>query len=538
MRMNTAEAVVESLIRHGITTIFGVPGVQNDVFFDALQKNAERIRTIHTRHEQTAGYMALGAALASGKPQAFVVVPGPGMLNAAAALLTAYAMNAPIIAIIGQIPQHAIDRGFGYLHELHDQLGVLGHVTKYAARISHPAEASERVAKAFAAARHGRPRPVALECAMDVWPRSAEVEIAEPRELRPPPLDAAAIARTAEILGRAKRPLIVVGGGAMDAGPEVAAIAEALEAPVVSYRRGRGVIPTSHRLALSLPEGHRLWKEADVVLGIGTRLFPYLPVWGMDANLEVVRIDVDAEEVERYRKPAAAIIGDAALALRALAPLLPKTQRPSREHELCEVRAWFTTELEKRAPQMRYLEAIRRALPRDGIFVEEVTQLGFVARLAFPVYGPRLHLSPGYQDNLGWGFGAALGAKVAQPDRAVVCVTGDGGFLYQANELATAARHKIAVVVVVVDDGAYGNVRRIQELQYGNRLIASDLRNPDFVAYAKSFGVAGFRATSPAALEAAIREALALGKPALVHAPVGPMPDIWSLILRERVRNG
>lgn len=536
MRMNTAEAVVESLIRHGITTIFGVPGVQNDAFFDALQKNADRIRAIHTRHEQTAGYMALGAALATGQPQAFVVVPGPGMLNAAAALLTAYAMNAPIIAIIGQIPQRAIDRGFGYLHELHDQLGVLGHVTKYAARITEPAEASERVAEAFAIARRGRPRPVALECAMDVWPRSAEVEITEPRALHSPPLDAKAIARAAEILGRAKRPLIVVGGGAMDAGPEVAAIAEALEAPVVSYRRGRGVIPTTHRLALSLPEGHRLWKDADVVLGIGTRLFPYLPVWGTDAKLEVVRIDLDAEEVERYRPPAAAIIGDAALALRALAPLLPSGSRPSREAELRSVHAWFGAELEKRAPQMRYLEAIRRALPPDGIFVEEVTQLGFVARLTFPVYGPRLHLSPGYQDNLGWGFGAALGAKVARPDRPVVSVTGDGGFLYQANELATAVRHKIAVVVVVMDDGAYGNVRRIQELQYGNRLIASDLSNPDFVAYAESFGVAGFRARSPAELEAALREALALGKPALVHAPVGSMPDIWSLILAPRVR--
>ncbi|MGH7056931.1 MAG: thiamine pyrophosphate-dependent enzyme, partial [Acetobacteraceae bacterium] len=412
----------------------------------------------------------------------------------------------------------------------------LSHYTKHAARIAHPAEAGERVAEALAIARSGRPRPVALECAMDVWPRTAELEIPTPRPATAPPLDHAVLARAADILGRATKPLIVVGGGATDAGAEVAAVAEALEAPVVSYRRGRGVIPTTHRLALSFPEGHHLWKNADVVLGIGTRLFPYLPVWGTDASLAIVRIDIDAEEAERFRRPAAAVIADAAPALRALLPLLPRAPRPSRESELRAVHEWFAGEIEKRAPQMQYLAAIRRALPPDGIFVEEVTQLGFVARLAFPVFGPRLHLSPGYQDNLGWGYGAALGAKVARPGQPVVCVTGDGGFLYQANELATAIRHGIAVVVVVVDDGAYGNVRRIQELQYGNRLIACDLSNPDFVAYAKSFGAAAFRAATPDALEAALREAIALGKPALIHAPVGPMPDIWELILRPRVR--
>ncbi|MGH7070960.1 MAG: thiamine pyrophosphate-dependent enzyme [Acetobacteraceae bacterium] len=536
MRMNTAEAVVESLIRHGISVIFGVPGAHNDPFFDALQKNANRIRTIHTRHEQTAGYMALGAALASGKPQALIVVPGPGMLNVSAALLTAYSMNVPLLALIGQIQQGMIDRGFGYLHEIHDQLGVLSHYTKHAARISHPAEAGERVAEALAIACSGRPRPVVLECARDVWPRTAEVIVPPPRPVVQPPLDHAVLARAAEILGRARKPLIVVGGGATDAGAEVSAIAEALEAPVVSYRRGRGVISTTHRLALALPEGHRLWRDVDVVLGIGTRLFPYLPVWGTDANLAVVRIDIDAEEAERFASPAVAIIADAALALRALLPLLPRTPRPSREAELQAVRAWFASELEKRGPQMQYLAAIRRALPADGIFVGDVTQLGYAAYVGFPVSGSRRYLSAGYQHNLGWSFGAALGAKIAKPTQPVVCVVGDGGFLYQANEFATAIRHNIAVIAVVVDDGAYGNVRRIQELRYGNRLIASDLSNPDFLVYAKSFGVAASRAATPQALEAALREAIALGKPALIHVPVGPMPDIWDLLGRPRVR--
>ncbi len=535
-RMSTAEAVVESLIRHGITTVFGLPGVHNDPFFDALHRASDRIRMVHTRHEQGAAYMALGAALASGKPQAFVVVPGPGMLNAAAALLTAYSMDAPLLALFGQIPQAAIDRGFGHLHEIHDQLGVLRHFTKHAARIGHPSEAGERVAEAFFIACSGRRRPVALECAIDVWGQVGESEIPDPRPPATPPLDHDALANAAHILARAKKPLIVVGGGATDAGAEVAAVAETLEAPVVSYRRGRGIIPTSHRLALSFPEGHRVWPEADVVLAVGTRLFPYQTAWGLDENLSIVRIDIDPGEIERYRPPAVSVVADAAPALRAMLPLLPHAPRPRRDAELAPHRAWFAAELAKRAPQMAYLSAIRAALPEDGIFVEEVTQLGFAARLGFPVFGPRLHLSPGYQDNLGWGYGAALGAKIARPDRPVVCVIGDGGFLYQANELATAVRHGIAAVAVVLDDGAFGNVRRIQEERYGNRLIACDLSNPEFVAYAQSFGALGWRATTPEELESALREALARNKPALIHVPVGPMPDIWDLIIRPRVR--
>jgi len=535
-RMDTAEAVVESLIRHGITTVFGLPGVHNDPFFDAMHRAGDRIRMLHTRHEQGAAYMALGAALATGKPQAFVVVPGPGMLNAAAALLTAWSMDAPVLALIGQIPQAKIDRGFGHLHEIHDQLGILRHFTKHAARIRHPAEAGERVAEALSIAGSGRKRPVALECAIDVWGRKGEVIIPEPRTPATPLPDPGALAHAAAILGAAKKPLVVAGGGAMEAGRELAAVAEALEAPVISYRRGRGVVPTTHRLALSFPEGHRLWHAADAVLAVGTRLFPYQTVWGLDEKIKVVRIDIDIEEIERFRRPDAAIVADAATALRALLPLLPKTFRPARDAELAPHRAWFAAELAKRAPQMSLLAAIRAALPADGIFVEEVTQLGFMARLAFPVFGPRLHLSPGYQDNLGWGYGTALGAKVGRPDRPVVSVIGDGGFLYQANELATAVRHEIPVVAVVLDDGAFGNVRRIQQDRYGNRLIACDLANPDFVTYAESFGAVGFRATTPDALERALRQALAGNKPAVIHVPVGPMPEIWDLIMLPRVR--
>jgi acetolactate synthase-1/2/3 large subunit len=533
--MRTADAVIESLIRHGIDTLYALPGVHNDHLFDAAFRAAEKFRVIHPRHEQTAAYMALGAALVTGKPQAFAVVPGPGILNASAALLTAYGMNAPVIAIAGQIPSFAIDRGFGHLHEIHDQLGLLCHITKHAARIRAPHEAPALVTEAVHAVTSGKPGPVALECAIDTWGMTGAVEFPDVVAPAPPPVDVEAVKRAAQLLANAERPLIVVGGGALNAGAEVQAVAETLQAPVSSFRRGRGVIPTSHPLAVSFTEGHALWKNADAVLAIGTRLYWQQSVWGVDDTLPIVRLDIDAEEINRFRRPACALIGDAATVLRALLAELPAGKR-NRAEELAQVRNAFEQRLARQEPPMSFLRAIRAALPDDGIYVEEVTQVGFASRLAFPVHAPRTFLSPGYQDTLGWGYGTALGAQAASPGRKVVLATGDGGFMFQSAELATAMRHNLPVVVVVFDDGAFGNVRRIQEQQYGNRLIACDLTNPDFVKFAESFGMTAFRATTPDELERTLRQAFALNAPALVHVPVGPMPSPWDMILLPRIR--
>ena len=536
-RMTTAEVVIESLIEHGIETLFALPGVHNDHLFDAAHKASDRIRVIHPRHEQTAAYMALGAALVTGKPQAFAVVPGPGILNASTALLMARAMCAPVIALVGQIPSFAIDRGFGHLHEIHDQVGLLRHITKTAERIRSPQEASDRVARAIGDATTGRPGPVALECAIDIWGQSADVTLAPPLRRPSTGADAMAVAAAADILAKSKRPLIVVGAGALDAGPEVQAIAELLHASVSSFRRGRGVIPTGHPLAVSFTELHALWKTADAILAIGTRLYWQQSNWGVDANLRIVRLDIDPEEITRFRQPDTALLGDAAATLRALTAALgdrPATWQPN--PELPAIRAAFAERVARQEPPMGFLRAIRAALPEDGIFVEEVTQIGFASRLTFPVHSPRTFLSPGYQDSLGWGYGAALGAQAAAPGRKVVLATGDGGFMFQAAELATAMHHRLPVVAVVFDDGAFGNVRRIQAQQYGNRLIASDLTNPDFVKFAESFGVAAFKAATPDALENALRKAIALDAPALVHVPVGEMPSPWDMILLPRVR--
>jgi acetolactate synthase-1/2/3 large subunit len=536
--LNTAQAVVESLLRHGIRTVFAVPGVHNDPLFDAFYAARDRLRVIHTRHEQAAGYMALGAALATGRPQAFCVVPGPGLLNASAAMLTAYGMNAPVLALAGQIPQADIDRACGHLHEIPDQLGLARHFTKYAARIRTPHEAPGLVAEALRAATSGRQRPVLLECAMDVWGRAGAVDFPPIAAPETPPVDEDAAEAAARILGAARRPLIFVGGGAVDAAAQVRALAELLEAPVVSYRRGRGVLPTHHRLHASLPMGHRLWREADVVLGIGTRLFTQQTQWGVDAGLRIVRVDIDPEEPERLGKPAAAIVGDAAAALSVLLERLPRHngRRPSRAAEIEGHRLAVEERLARLEPQLSFLKAIRAALPPEGIFVDEVTQVGFVSRLAFPVEHPRTYLSPGYQDNLGWGLGTALGAKAARPEAPVVAISGDGGLLYQIGELATAVHHNLAVAVVVFDNGAFGNVRLLQQERFGGRFIACELTNPDFTRLAESFGVAAFRARTAPELEQALRTAIALERPALVHVPCGEMPSPWELIMMPRVR--
>jgi acetolactate synthase-1/2/3 large subunit len=536
--MSTGEAAVATLIAHGLNTVYALPGVHNDHLFDAFQRAGDALRVIHTRHEQGAAYMALGAALATGKPQAYCVVPGPGLLNSGAALLTAYGMNAPVLALIGQIPAKAIGKSQGHLHEIRDQAGIISRLVDHSARIDGPAEAPAKVAKAIASMNQGRPGPAALECAIDVWGKRGKVALVSPMPARTPRIDDDKVRAAAKLLGKAKRVLIVAGGGAQDAAGEVTQLSRLLQAPVLAYRRGRGVLDGRDPFSVTLPIGRELWGEADAVLAVGTRLLTPLNAWGVDSKIQIVRVDANREEPARLHKPKVALIGDTAPILRHLIDELEKynARRAPRRDEMLERQAKLRQRLGKLAPQLAFLDVIRAELPEDGIYVDDVTQIGFAARLAWPAYKPRTFLSPGYQDNLGWGFATALGAQHARPDVPVLSVSGDGGFLYTGNELATAMRHRIPLVAVVFADGAFGNVRRIQEEQFGNRLIASDLANPDFVKYAESFGAAGRRARNPQELCVALQAAFARREPTLIEVPVGPMPSPWEFIHMPPIR--
>jgi len=538
-RKTTAKIVIERLIAHGIETLFCLPGVQNDAFFDALYEETNRIRPIHTRHEQGAAYLALGAAMATGKPSAYCVVPGPGFLNTAAALSQAYGNNAPVLAIAGQVPLAYVNRDTGYLHDIPDQLGIMQRLTKWRARIRAPHEAAPVTDEALRQMVAGRPRPAAIECPLDVWGKAAPVALPDlPPPLPAPEPDEDALEAAAKMLGEAKRPLIMVGGGAQHASAEVTALAEMLEAPVVAYRMGHGVIDGRHELCLPFPAGHKLWAAADVVLGIGSRLHSQILGWGVDDALKIIRIEIDPEEMVRHRARITPLLGDAAAVTRQL---LQRAARHNRKRsgfkdEVVSLNAATRAEMAKLQPQIAYLEAIRAELPEVGLFVDEFTQVGYVSRLAYPVYAPRTYLGLGYQGALGMGYPTALGAKIARPDVPVVSINGDGGFMFNVQELATAVHFRIGVVAIVFNDNAYGNVRRMQRDDYGNRVIASDLTNPDFVKLAESYGAMGLRAHSPGELRLALRRGLKEPGPVLIEVPIGDTPAPWKFVQLPRVR--
>jgi acetolactate synthase-1/2/3 large subunit len=537
--MSGGDAIVRSIVAHGITNLYCLPGVQSDHLFNALFDAGDAIRVVHTRHEQGAAYMALGAALATGRPAAYSVVPGPGFLNSSAALATAYSTGAKVLALIGQIPSRAIGKGLGYLHEIPDQLGILRTLTKSAERVDRPEDAPGLVAQAFHKLHSGRPRPVALEVPPDVLGAKAEVTLVAPLSPEPPaPLDEDAIAQAAQMLAAADCPVIFVGGGAHDAAAEVQALAERLTAPVVGFRRGKGVLDNRHVLSHPLPGGHALWARADVVLAVGTRMFLPLSAWGTDDKLKIIRIDIDPTEFLRMRVPANGIAGDAAAILRRLDQYLAR-RMPLDKARVAASRALkerVAADFEKLGVILDYLKAIRDVLPDNGVLVDELTQVGYAARTAYEARGARTFISSGYQGTLGWGIATALGAKHALGPTPVVTLSGDGGFMFNVQELSTAVRHRIPLVAILFNDGAYGNVRNMQRHDHGNRVIGTDLANPDFIKLADSFGIAGYRAKDPAALRKALETALGKHEPALIEVPVGDLPDPWQFIDMPKVR--
>jgi acetolactate synthase I/II/III large subunit len=536
-QMTGGQALVESLIREGVDTVFGLPGVQLDHAFDALWGARDSIDLIHTRHEQATCYMADGYARSTGRVGAFVVVPGPGILNAAGALSTAWAVNSPVLAITGQIQSDLIGIGRGVLHEIDDQVGLLRHLTKWAARATTPNEVPLVVHEALRQLRSGRPRPVAIEIPPDVLQRRAEVELRRPYAPEKEAGDAGLLERAAEALGKAARPLVIAGGGVQAAGAwdELRAVAELLGAPVVMSINGRGALSDRHPLAalqLALPA---LLPAADVVLAVGTRLLGSGSAPARTPGV-LIRIDADPAQLNRTVPATIAIAADAKLALAELAARTGKhnRRRESRAGELAAIRRELTAALNDVQPQSALGLALRAAIPDDAIVIDESCQVGYWTRQGMPLYEPRTYLTSGFQGTLGWGFPTALGAKVGNPDRAVLSFNGDGGFLFNVQELATAVQHKIAVPIVVFDDGAFGNVLRTQRESFEGHTIASELRNPDFVKLAEVFGMPGVRAETPDALTGALKDALTHDGPVLIEVPVGPMPN-FQRGLRERV---
>lgn len=536
-QLTGGQAIVQSLITNGVDVIFALPGVQLDNIFDALYHAKDDLRVLHTRHEQATAYMAFGYAQATGKVGVCLVVPGPGLLNASGALSTAWACNAQVLCLTGQIFDHQKGLNMGALHEIPDQLGMISHITKWAHAIDRPQDAPAAVQEAFRQMHTGRPRPVELEMAPGVMGELAEVELLPAYSAASDTeLDADLIEAAAKLLGNAQYPAIMLGGGALMGGEALQSLAEALQAPVIMTSSARGALSDRHPLALTMLGGHKMWDRVDAVLAVGTRFERPLTDWGLE-GVKVVRVDVDPEEMDRIAAPEIGIVGDGPRALSALANAIGKhnRSRTSRTDEIAQIKAAVADQLFEIQPQYGIAEVIRQELPDDGVFVGDVTQVAAFADIGMPVYEPRTFITSGFQGTLGYGFATALGAKVGRPDQPVISANGDGGFMYTMPELATAKQHGINLVSIVFNDGAFGNVRAIQRTRYGARHIGSDLQNPDFVTLADAFGIAGRRAETPEQLREAIKEGFDLKEPMLIDYPTPAMPMVRQLS-RGKVR--
>jgi len=524
-KLDSAQAIVESLMDHGVECIFGIPGAHTYKLIDALYERRDRIRFIVTRHEQGAAYMAYGYAKSTGRVGVYTCVPGPGVLNTTAALCTAYAANAPVLCLTSEIPSKEIGRGHGILHELPDQLNTLRSLTKAALRINHPTEAPAIMADAFYQLHSGRPGPVVVECPWDTLGASALVDTLKPRDpAPPPPADPDAVRRAAQLIAQAGQPMIMVGGGAFGARREVRELSQLLQSPVVAHRSGRGILSDDQPLALTCGSGFGPWLKTDVLVAIGTRMeLQYLRWRKIPDGLRIVRIDIDALEMAR-RPAAVGLVTDAAVGTRALIDALRPLvgSRSSRADEFTAIKARARKEFESVKPQVGYLDKIRQVLPRDGFFVEEISQMGFTARFAFPVFEPRTYVSSGYQDNLGFGFMTALGVKVANPGKVVMSINGDGGFLFGVQELATAAQHRIGVIILVFNNRSFGNVLRDQRITFDGHVLGAELDNPDFIKLAESFGIPAVRVSNENEFEAALRRAVSQTGPCLIEVPGEP----------------
>ena len=528
--MTGGQALMRSLYLEGVRVIFGLPGVQLYHALDALN-DVPGIRLITTRHEQATAYMADGYARASGGVGTALMVPGPGLLNASAAISTAYSASSPVLVVSGQIERDLIGADRGILHEVNDQQDCIRPITKYVRRMMTAEETPEAVHEAFRQLTTGRPRPVEIEMPPETMAEQGAVTLIEAEGYPRPAASDEQVAEAARILAGARRPLIWAGGGVIssEASDVLARLAERLQAPVVTTAEGKGAIDDRHPLALGALRlrNDPVAKEEphfDVILGVGSRMA--FPMW-LDGQ-RVVQIDIDPDELGRNWQNTYGLAGDARAVMEQVDAKLSETidlgSRPSFSAETAALRQRRKESALRPEPQESYLAAVRAAVPEDGILVSGMTQLGYYARAFWPTYEPRTFITSSYSGNLGYAYPTALGAKVAQPERPVVALCGDGGFLFNSQELATAVQHGINAVAVVFNDNAYGNVLRDQVNQFNGRAVGAELHNPDFVKLAEAYGVRAARAEGPEALESALREAIAADAPSLIEVPVGMMP--------------
>ena len=529
-QMTGAQALTRSLVREGVDVVFALPGVQIMEAFNALYDEPS-IRLVVVRHEQSAAYMADGYARTTGQPGVAMVVPGPGALNATAALGTAFATSSPVLLISGQIESYNLGVNRGALHEVGEQLDVFKHLTKWCERTTESTKIPGLVHKAMEQLTSGRPRPVEIEIPWDVLPVQAEVELLEQEVLPKTRPEPGAVKEAAELLAHAQRPLIWAGGGAREAdlSRELLELAQALSAPVITTPQGKGAIPEDNPLSLGADyyghgPGHHVLPQADVILAVGTRLHMVPTVdWSPQPHQKLIQIDVDPEEIGRNIQPTIGMAADGRLGLQDLLAELGGRTRSSRwtQAEVDAIKAATRDEIQSMAPlQVEIIKTLRKELDDDAIMVAGTTEIGYWSHLAFPVLSPRSYLTSGYFATLGFAFPTALGAKVGNPNRQVVATSGDGGFGYASSELATAVQEGLNVVTIVFNNESFGASYADQESRFGGRVIGTRIHNPDFAKLAESYGAVGVKVPNHQELGPALRDALKANGPVLIEVPI------------------
>jgi thiamine pyrophosphate-dependent acetolactate synthase large subunit-like protein len=418
------------------------------------------------------------------------------------------------------------------LHDLKDQMAVMKAVTKWNARVGSAADAPSIMAEAFERLETGRPLPVHVEIPLDVLDELVETEpdAREPFIVVPEPSDEK-IAKAAEQLAAAQRMLIYAGGGAVSSGaaPYVLQLAELLKAPVLTSIMGKGAIPEDHPLSLGA-----LWsagndiddylKQADLVLVVGSKLGAQATeMFQMSLPDQIIRIDIDPREMHLNAQPSTALLGDAALVcarlIEALSNVEPvgvdQTSDATKLRQIVENGAWF-------AERRNYIDALRRAIPRDGILCNDMTMMSYIACGVYPVYEPRTFFFPSGFGTLGFSLPAAIGAKIGRPEAGVVAVVGDGGFQYTMGDLGCAVQERLGLPIVIFNDSTYSAVKHAQMEERGGRYLAVDLVNPDYVKLADAYGIPGVRANSPEELEREVKLAFERDLPTIIDVPIAP----------------
>ena len=518
---SVGEALIGLLEAYGVDTIFGIPGVHNVEMYRALPRS--NIKHILTRHEQGAGFMADGYARATGKPGVCFTITGPGLLNILTPMGQAWSDSSNLLVIASALDMADSAQGRGRLHEMIDQRAAAASVTNLHMRAYTPKDVRDGLARAFANFSSQRPRPAYLEIPLDILKVAAGEGWHDrplPRRALPQPDQ---IATVVARLNAAKRPIIILGGGALDCGKAALSIAEKLNAPVLTTTAGKGAISEDHPLAMGYRMGRLtavdFIKSSDAILCAGSQLSE-TDFWQdniiIDRNL--IRIDIDADSLAQPHTAEIAIQADAKATLEAIAVGLgPHSSTPKSEIAESDrdfLRAVVTNTKQKDI--LKVLEVIRNSLPRETIVCSDMTQIAYVANEAFQVYEPRTWIHPVGFGTLGFSLPAAIGAKFGKPQVPVAVLIGDYGLQYTLNELGTAAEHKLPLIILLWNNESLGAIHD-NMVSFGIQPNAVSLLNPDFQLLANAYGVHAEKPNSLKALGLAIAAALKAEGPTLIE---------------------